>query len=387
MQRLPREVYALGAVSFLSDVASEMVYPLLPLFLTGVLGASATLVGLVEGIAEATASLFKVVGGHLSDRTGVRKPFLLFGYGLPALLRPVLALAQVPSQVLAFRFLDRLGKGIRTAPRDALIAESTPPEAYGRAYGLHRAMDTLGAALGPTLAFFLLPWLGFRGVFWASALPAGLAALVVLLFLKERPKPKAQAFPLRPSRLSPQYRRFLLVSLVAAMGLSSNAFLLLRLSELGLSATQTTLAYTAYNLLYALLAMPAGALADRVGLRRMVLWGWALYTLVYLGFALSTTAWQGVLWLIVYAGYSAAFEGSSRAYLATLVPQEEKAGAIGLYHTATGLALLPASLLFGAIWEHLGSSWAFATSAGFSLTALWLLGLDLPKGSRPHGKG
>ncbi|AEV16444.1 Major facilitator superfamily MFS_1 [Thermus sp. CCB_US3_UF1] len=370
-------VYLLGTVSFLMDVASEMVYPLLPLFLAS-LGAGTGTIGLVEGVAEATASLFKVVGGRLSDRMGARKPLLLLGYGLPGLLRPLLALATGPGQVLLYRFLDRVGKGLRTAPRDALLAESVPQEALGRAYGLHRGMDTLGATVGPLLAFLLLPHLGVRGVFWASAVPA-LLALLVLLGLREgrrassRPTPLP---PLRPSAMPPAYRRFLLVSSVFALALSSNAFLLLRLKDLGLSEGEVTLAYTAYNLLYALLSYPLGSLADRIGLRRVVALGFALYALVYLGFAWAYSPLLGVAFLLLYALYSAAFEGASRAYLATLVPQEAKASAIGLYHTVVGILLLPASLLFGLLWEHGSAPLAFAAGAGLALLALFLFLLD-----------
>jgi MFS family permease len=372
--RLPPLVYLLGLVSFLMDAASEMVYPLLPLFLAG-LGATPTAIGLVEGVAEATASLFKVVGGRLSDRIGRRRPFLLLGYGLPALFRPILALAQSPWHVLLYRFLDRTGKGLRTAPRDALIAESVSQEALGRAYGLHRGLDTLGATLGPFLAFSLLPLLGVRGVFWLSALPALMAALI-LLFLREAPKPPRPLPPLRLSRMGRGYRRFLLVSGVFTLALSSNAFLLLRLKDLGLSEGQVTLAYTLYNLVYALLAYPFGSLADRVGLRRVVALGFGLYALVYLGFALAPSAGLGVAFLLLYALYSAAFEGSSRAYLATLVPPEEKASAIGLYHTLMGLLLLPASLLFGLLWQALGARAAFLAGAGLALLALGLFLVD-----------
>lgn len=381
--KLPPQVYVLGLVSFLMDVASEMVYPLLPLFLVS-LGASAGTIGLVEGIAEATASLFKVVGGRLSDRVGQRKPLLLLGYGLPALLRPLLALAATPWQVLLYRFLDRTGKGLRTAPRDALLAESAPREALGRAYGLHRGMDTLGATLGPLLAFLLLPLLGIRGVFWASAVPA-LLAFTALLWIKES-RPQKGAPPPPPWRLAylrslpAPYRRFLWVSAVFALGLSSNAFLLLRLKDLGLSQEAVTLAYTGYNLLYALLSYPLGSLADRLGLRRVVALGFGLYASVYLGFALAKTASWGVALLLLYAAYSAAFEGSSRAYLATLVPEEAKATAIGLYHTVVGTLLLPASLIFGLLWQHLGPGLAFASGAALALLALALFLLD---GKRP----
>ncbi|MER3443608.1 MAG: MFS transporter [Meiothermus sp.] len=370
MPRLPRAVYALGWVSLLMDVASEMVYPLLPLFMTASLGLGKEVVGLVEGVAEATSSLFKVAGGRISDRIAARKPLLLLGYGFPALLRPILALAASPWHVLAYRFLDRVGKGLRTAPRDALLAEATPQAQYGRAYGLHRAMDSVGATIGPLLAFALLPLVGFRGVFWLSAIPAGLAVLTIFFLVREKrgiPKPLP---PLRLSSFSPQYRRFLLVTGIFTLGLSSNAFLILRLKDFGLSDAQVTLAYTGYNLLYALASYPLGMLADRFGLRRMVAAGFAVYALVYLGFGLSSQPWQGVALFALYALYSAAFEGSSRAYLATLIPPTEKASAIGLYHTLVGLLLFPASLLFGFLWEGLGASHAFFFSSAMAALAL-----------------
>ncbi len=383
MKRLPREVYVLGTVSLFTDIASEMVYPLLPLFLTGVLGASTTVVGLVEGIAEATASMFKVVGGRVSDRIAARKPLLLFGYGFPALLRPVLALATAPWQVLGYRFLDRVGKGIRTAPRDALIAEVAPRETYGRAYGFHRAMDSLGATIGPLLAFLLLPLLDFRGVFWVSAIPALLATTLLLFFLRERRGIAKPLPPLRLSTFSIQYRWFLLVSGISTLSLASNAFLILRLNDLGLSATEATLVYTLYNLLYALLAYPLGALSDRVGARRLVLGGFAVYALVYVGFGLSFAAWHGIVLFAMYAIYSAAFEGSSRAYLAQVIPASEKASAIGLYHTLVGLLLLPASTLFGFLWQQFDPPVAFFTAAGFAGLALLLFLLD-PTQKRPY---
>ncbi len=376
MQKLPPTVYVLGTVSLFTDTASEMVYPLLPLFLTGVLGASTTVVGLVEGVAEAAASLFKVVGGRISDRIAARKPLILLGYGFPALLRPVLALAAAPWQVLGYRFLDRVGKGLRTAPRDAMIAEVASQDAFGRAYGLHRAMDSLGATIGPLLAFLLLPLLDYRGVFWASAIPAILATLVIVLFLREKPGIARPLPPLRLSTYSPQYRWFLLVTGISTLGLSSNAFLILRLGDLGLGATQSTLIYTCYNLLYALMAYPLGSLGDRIGPRRLVLMGFAAYALVYLGFGISFLAWHGVALFLLYALYSAAFEGSSRAYLAQIIPPSEKASAIGLYHTLVGLLLLPASLLFGFLWQHFGSAAAFFTGAAFAFLAMLLLLLD-----------
>lgn len=317
-----------------------------------------------------------MVGGRISDRMAARKPLILLGYGFPALLRPILALAMAPWQVLAYRFLDRVGKGLRTAPRDALIAEIVEKDSYGRAYGFHRAMDSLGATIGPLLAFLLLPLLDFRGVFWVSAIPAVLATLVILVFLREQRGQPRPLPPLRISSFSLGYRWFLLVTSVATLGLASNAFLVLRLSDLGLSAAQATLVYTAYNLLYALMAYPLGSLADRVGARALVMLGFVTYALVYLGFGLSSAVWQGVVLFLLYALYSAAFEGSSRAYLAQIIPETEKASAIGFYHTLVGLLLLPASALFGFLWQHFASSVAFFTASSLVVLALILFWLD-----------
>ena len=372
MRALPRAVFALGAVSLFMDIASEMVYPLLPLFLSGVLGASPALIGLIEGVAEATASLTKVVGGRISDRVGRRKPLILLGYGLSPLVRPLLALAQIPAHVLAARFVDRVGKGLRTAPRDALIAEVTPEAQYGRAYGLHRGLDTLGATIGPLLAALLLPVLGFRGVFWISIIPALVAVLVIVIWVKETPGRTQGPAAWQWRGYSRNYWFFLAVAGIFTLGLSSNAFLLLRLQELGYSAAQVTLIYAGYNLAYALLAYPLGALGDQIGRQRVVAGGFLIYGLVYLGFGLTDTAIAGLLLMLLYAVYSAAFEGSASAYLAELIPAQQKATAIGLYHTLVGLLLFPASAIFGALAGQYGMNLAFMAGAGFALLAFML---------------
>lgn len=372
--KLPLAIYALGVVSLFMDIASEMVYPLLPLFLSS-LGATAGVIGLIEGAAEATSSLFKVVGGRASDRIAARKPLLLLGYGVPALLRPILALATGPWHVLTYRFLDRVGKGVRTAPRDALIAESAPKEMYGRAYGLHRAMDSIGATIGPLIAFALLPVIGFRGVFWVSAIPAVLAVLTILFWVKEKNGIAKPLEPFRFKNFSPQYWWFLLITSLFTLGLSSNAFLILRLKDLGFSDSQATLVYAGYNLVYALISYPLGSLGDRIGVRRLVGLGFAMYALVYGGFGFAWLPWHGVVLFGLYALYSAAFEGSSRAYLATIIPATEKASAIGVYHTLVGLLLFPASGLFGFLWQQVSPALAFFTGSGLALIALLLFTL------------
>ncbi|WP_041554193.1 MFS transporter [Oceanithermus profundus] len=370
--RVPRSVAVLGLVSFFMDVASEMVYPLLPFFLTVVLGAGKETVGLIEGLAEGTASLLKVVGGRLSDRLGVRKPFLIAGYGLPALVRPLLALAAHPWQVLGFRLLDRTGKGLRTAPRDALIADVSQEADYGKAYGLHRALDTLGAAIGPLLAFALLPLLGYRGVFWLSLLPAAAAAGVVVFFVRERRVPPARE-PLLAAVRNPPYLRFLLASAVFTLGYVSVAFLLLRLGELGLSPRQTTLAYAGYNLLYAALAYPMGTLADRLGPRRATALAMGAYAAVFAGWSLAPGAAAGLALFAAYAAFIALFEPARRAYLAQVAPERERAGAIGLFHTVEGVLLFPASAVFGWLWQVHGHVAAFGLAAGLALLGAALL--------------
>jgi MFS family permease len=254
---------------------------------------------------------------------------------------------------------------------------------YGRAYGLHRAMDSLGATLGPLLAALLLPTLGFRNIFWLSMLPAALCVMVIVTVVKEKrvePKPLA---PFRFKNYSPTYLRFLIVSAVFTLALSSNTFLLLKLKEVGFSDTQSTFIYALYNLSYALIAYPLGALADAVGRKRLVVWSMVLYGFVYMGFGFASQAWLVATLFFIYGVYSAGFEGSSRAYLAELIPPEEKASAIGLYHTVNGLLLLPASFIFGWLWQHVSARAAFFTSGGLALLAALLFIFLLGNNQQP----
>lgn len=373
--RVTRSVVVLGFVSFFMDVASEMVYPLLPFFLTVVLGAGKETVGVIEGLAEGTASLLKVAGGRLSDRLGARKPFLVIGYGLPALARPLLALATHPAQVLGFRLLDRTGKGLRTAPRDALIAEVSREADYGKAYGLHRALDTLGAAVGPLLAFALLPLLGYRGVFWVSLVPATIAVAIVVFFVRERRAPATRE-PLLAAVRHPAYLRFLAASSVFALGYVSVAFLLLRLGELGLSPQRTTLAYAGYNLVYAALAYPMGTLADRLGPRRATALAMSAYAVVFFGWSLAPGAAAGLALFVGYAAFISLFEPARRAYLALVTPESERAGAIGLFHTLEGVLLFPASAVFGWLWQAHGATVAFGLAGLLALMGAAILATE-----------
>lgn len=403
--RLGRTVVALGFVSMLTDMASEMVYSQNPLFLTRVLGAPAWVVGLVEGIAESTASLLRLIAGWLSDRSGRRKPLTLFGYSLGALSKPLIALASAWPVFLFLRFLDRLGKGLRASPRDALITETTPPSIRGRAFGLHRAMDTTGAVLGPLLGvwflahasagtrrFLLSVWhITFSGLtavgeegdlrrlFLFAGLPGLLAVLMLLLAVREKPGSAPDASAARPPAfprwrdLHPRYRRFLLAVLVFNLGNSSDAFLVLRASKLGFSPGEILWLYAAFNTVEAALGYFAGTLSDKVGRRPLILAGFLVFAAVYLGFALA--AGKTAIWalFLLYGGYYTLTQGTQRAYAADLASPQQRAAQIGAFQTVVGVALLPASVIAGLLFGwHPAAPFAFGAIMAL-LGALLLL--------------
>lgn len=364
-------------VSLLTDASTEMVYPLLPLFLTRTLGASAAFVGLVEGVAETTASLLKLVSGWLSDRLGRRKALVTWGYGLSSLTRPLMAMALLPVHVLGIRFLDRIGKGIRTSPRDALIADSTPVDAWGAAFGFHRAMDHLGAVVGPVLAFLLLPQVGgsYRAIFWLASIPAALCVLVLVMAVREMPAqvpPSRLPIPsLRP--LDARFKGFLLIVTLFTLGNSSDAFLLLRAREAGVSEGAIPLLWAALHIVKSASSLPGGILSDRIGRRSTIIAGWLVYAVVYAGFAAVGSVWQVWGLFLVYGLYFGLTEGVEKALVADLVPVEARASAYGVYHAAIGIAALPASLLLGWLWQSFGASVAFGTGAAMAAAAAVLL--------------
>lgn len=381
---LSRNVFLLGVVSFFADISSEMVYPIVPLFLTSTLGAPVFAVGIIEGVAESTASLFKFVFGWLSDKFRRRLPFTFAGYSLAAIAKPGLALAFAWPVVLLFRFVDRTGKGIRTAPRDALLAASTDAKTRGRAFGFHRSMDTSGAILGPLIALALLAWLGdsYRLVFLIAFIPGVIGALAVL-FVREV-KNAAPKDTLPPLLSFHGYdRRFLIfigVTLVFAIGNSSDAFLILRSQNLGLGATAIVFAYVLYNIAYAGLATPAGIQSDRIGRRPVLIAGFAIFSLVYLGFAFATSRWMVWPLFIVYGFYIAFTEGVGKAYVADLVPEARRGSAMGLYNASTGIMLLFSSIIGGALWDLVGPSATFVLgSATAAAAALLLLTISHPE--------
>lgn len=390
LRALPRNVWVVTATSFLTDISSEMVFNLLPLFLANVLGVKTNVIGLIEGLAETTASLLKVFSGWLSDRLRQRKNLTVLGYGLSTLMKPLLYFVTSWPGVLVVRFADRVGKGIRTAPRDALIADSIEPRHRGLAFGLHRAGDTLGAMVGLIIA--LLVVLGtqsgavtlsrevFQTIVLISIIPAGLAVLVLALGARDVPVTTTAA---RPPELSlrgmpPAFRRFLLIVALFTLGNSADAFLILRAQERGLSVAGVLGMLVTFNLVYALISGPAGALSDRVGRRRLILIGWTAYGLIYLGFALMTEAWQAWALYALYGLYYGTFEGAAKAYVADLVPAEQRGTAYGVYNAAVGLMALPASVIAGVLWQGVGGWTGFGAGAPFVFgAALALVALAL----------
>ncbi|HEX3551836.1 MAG TPA: MFS transporter [Thermoanaerobaculia bacterium] len=372
--RLGRNIVALAAVSLLTDVASEMTYPLLPVFLASVLGASATSVGAIEGAAETTAALLKLASGWWSDRVSQRKPLVLAGYTLASVIRPLIGLAQSVSQVLAIRVTDRVGKGIRTSPRDALIADSVDPAIRGRAFGFHRAADNAGAMVGPLLAFAFLKWGGLplRTVFLLTAIPGALAVLMLFFGVREVPRaaPRKQAQKLDlKTPLGKRFWAFLGVLLLFTLGNSTDAFLILRASQLGVSTALIPILWAMLSLVKAAASTPGGILSDRVGRKPLIVAGWFLYAAVYFAFGRAGQSWQAWALFAVYGLYFGLTEGVEKALVADLVPEDRRGAAFGWYNLALGIGALPASLLFGFIWDHWSSTRAFDFGALVALAA------------------
>jgi MFS family permease len=382
-ERLGRNVVTLGGVSLLTDVASEMAYPLLPIFLTTVLGASATALGAIEGVAESTASLLKLASGWLSDRLPGRKPLVVIGYGLASLVKPLIGLTRSAGQVMAIRVVDRVGKGIRTSPRDALIADSVAPSIRGRAFGFHRAADNTGAVIGPLIAFALLRFghgIDLRRVFLLTAIPAALSLALLVFGLREAPRPtlptiregEGTARPggaLRAAGLGARFWWLFAILTIFTLGNSSDAFLLLRATQLGIAPLLVPVLWALLNLVKALFNVPGGVLSDRFGRRPLLIAGWTIYAAVYLGFGLAGAAWQVWVLFAAYGLYFGATEGAEKALVADFVPADRRGAAFGFYNLALGIAALPASLIFGELVDHAGARTAFLFGGGMALLA------------------
>jgi len=382
-------VVALGLTSFFTDVSTEMLVPVIPLFVTATLGASVASLGVIEGVAECTASALRLVAGRISDRIGRRKPFLIAGYGLSTVCKTAMALARSWPAMLGLRFGDRVGKALRNPPRDALIADSTPDTDLGRAFGLHRSMDTFGAALGPLVSWWLLArWSGlgaeaYRRIFLVSGIPAVLA-LVVLALLVRAPRlalVRSREAAGGHAPLGPAFRRFVAADVLFQLGNSSTAFLLLRAQGVGWSASGVSLLYLGYNLISASLSLPFGGLSDRVGRRALLLAGYLLYAIAYGAAAFAPTRAGAVVAFVVLAAHSAIIEGQSRSLITDLVPRERRATAFGTYHAAVGAALLPASIIAGLLWQRVGPQAPFALGATLALAAAVAFSTLLPVAS------
>ena len=386
IRRIHPNIWFLTIGSFLTDVSSEMLTNLIPLFLKNVLGVQTSIIGLIEGIAETTASLVKIYSGVLSDRLGKRKTLTVIGYALSTISKPFLYFAVTWEWVLGVRFSDRVGKGIRTAPRDALLADSTQPDQRGLAFGVHRAGDTAGAFVGLGIAALII-WLTqsgaarlerptFQTVVLVSIIPAVLAVLVLALGVKEvatsrKDKNGLPTFSLK--NFDKRFRAFLVVIILFTLGNSSDSFILLRGQDRGLNVMQIMGMAMTFNAVYALLAGPLGSLSDRIGRRGLMLAGWMVYGLVYLGFGLSHTGAE--IWVLfgVYGIYYALTEGVAKALVADIVPQEQRGTAYGLFNAAIGLAALPASVFAGLLWQFVSPAAPFVFGAGLALIAGFLL--------------
>jgi MFS family permease len=380
MPQMPRPVWLLGWTSLFNDAATEMIYPLLPVYLSRVLGAGALSLGIIEGVAEAVNSLLKVVSGQVSDRWTRRRPIVIAGYLLSTAARPFIAATTTWTQLLLIRSLDRMGKGIRGAPRDAMLARFAPVSARGRVFGFHRAMDHAGAIVGPLIASGLL-WFApgeYRLVFGLTMIP-GAVAVALLFVVPEAPAPRTMDADPRasgsvyPSTLPRRLWAFLGVLLLFSLSNSADAFLLLRVSEALGSATYIPLLWSVFHIVKASLSTWGGALSDRLGRKRAIVVGWWVYAIVYVGFATAVSAGALVAWFLVYGVYFALTEGAERALVADLVSADRHGTAFGVYTATLGVGALAASVLFGALYEEFGAGVAFGTGAAFAAAAASLL--------------
>lgn len=378
--RMNATVVVLGLVSLFTDFSSNMIVPILPLFLTTVLHVQAGTLGVIEGIAESTASLLKLFSGWISDKFGHRKALMVAGYGLSNLIKPIFAVSSTWGQILAIRFADRVGKGVRAAPRDAILADAAAKQERGKAFGFRRSMDTLGAALGPLAAFGILAAYpeNYRTVFWVSAIPGLITVILLIFFLKDRRKPgqtgqqrRLPAFGFK--QLNRRFLWFTLVSTLFAIANFSDAFLILRAQDVGMATSLIPLAYLTFNLVTSVFSMPVGMLSDRIGRRPVLIAGFLIFAAIYSGFAfVQSVVWIWVLF-VVYGLYYAATEGIQKAYIADLVPEGQRGTAMGTFNAFTGLAALPASIIAGFLWQTVGPAAAFGVSGVLAVVAAALM--------------
>ena len=379
-------VFFMGVTSLLTDISSELIFTLVPLFMSNVLGASSTLIGLVGGISDSADSLFRIVSGWFSDKIGKRKLITVLGYGFSTVVKPFMLLANSWGVVAGVRFGDRVGKGVRTSSRDALIADSVGEKERGRSFGLHRAMDTSGAVIGLIIAaiiVYLIPgdkfhmeknayhWMVMIGI-----IPAVLAVVVLITLVHERKKLAAtvKSGISKPAALTPfsnQFKLYLVIMALFTLGNSSDFFLILDAQHIKTPLLQVVLMLVLFNITYALISMPMGVLSDKIGRKRVITTGWLIYGLVYLGFALSSSIWEIWLLFAVYGIFYGICEGAAKAFVADMVPAERRGTAYGLYNGVVGLIALPASLIAGILWDRIAPAAAFYFGAGLALLAMF----------------
>lgn len=362
-------------MSLFTDLSTEMSYAIIPIFLKEVLKAQPVFIGLVEAIAESTASILKTFSGYISDRLKKRKLFIFIGYTFSAVVKPLLALATQSWHVLVVRFADRFGKGIRTAPRDALIADSTTYASFGKAYGFHRAMDTMGAILGPLLAFLILSisHQNYRLLFALAFIPGLIAIFFIIFGVKEIIQETKRVFRFSFKEIDTQLKTFFIIIIIFTLGNSSDAFLLLRARELGLGVPLIPILWLVFNISYFLWSYPAGALSDRIGRKKTIIFGFLIYAVTYFSLAFNKSV--TLLWpiFVMYGLYYGFTEGNLRAYVADLTLPEHRGTIFGFYHTIVGITLLPANLVMGYLWQKFGFDIALLTGATFSLISALLL--------------
>jgi len=376
-----QNIFFLGMVSFFIDLSTHMVYPLVPLYLVYRFGTPTIWIGVIEGVSESAASLLKIISGYTTDRFKKKKWLAFSGYVPAAIYKIILLTAHSWVGIFVAKVVDRLGKGIRTSPRDVLISESTDKNKLGKSFGLHKALDMLGVASGILITFFVLYFMGddipgFRRIFWISLIPSVLG-LCMFFFIKEKKEPRQVVakipFWKNVRKIDGQLKLYLLVVFLFTLGNSSNVFILLRAQSVGFETTSVILLYFLYSMTASLLAMPFGKLSDKIGRKKLLAPGYLAFTLCYLGFAFVTNQWALVAVFVLYGAYTAAISGVERAYVSEIAPPELKGTMLGLQSTVAGLALLPASIIAGVLWDTVNPAAPFILGATLSLIAALIL--------------
>lgn len=381
---IERNIFFVGLTSFLTDTTSKMIYAIMPLFLM-TLGATKTEISLIEGIAESTASLLKALSGWWSDKIGRNKPFMIIGYGFTALLSPLFALVTTPLQVLILRFTERVGKGIRTAPRDSLVAGSSDEDSVGKNFGFHKMMDNSGAIVGPLLATGMLAFFpgDYRKVFWLAAIPGLLGLISIIFFVKEAKRNKTE----RPGKISfrdfsRKYYFFLIIVFIFTLGNSTDALLLIKASDVGISNTFIPIMYLIFNAVSVIFAVPAGILSDKIGRERLIIFGYLVYAFIYFGFGRAGSPWVVVIFFALYGIYSALTDGIQKALVSDLIDKNKRGTGLGIYNCLLGVTLLPASLIAGFLYDHINNRAPFYFGSILALAATVLMIIFYRKGIR-----